>query len=159
MYKINPSTGAPTWSGRWGSVAGNVLSEGLVLHPSKNLFCGFIAFNGAFGANCDLDFTAGANNGEPSASPGTSSNYWSLFAYCQNTSSNTVLPPTWTHTISSSDSDGGLTFTANPQNTWADNDILIQGVIRTQQFTPQGLVWPASGTKIYHTMNRTPTNI
>jgi len=149
VHKIDWSTGYPVWSGKYGSSSLNSFSNQLVLHPTLELFCGFIAFReGLFGTNCDLDFTATINRGDSNPSPGNSNNFWSLFPFCQNVSSDSgVLPPAWTHTISSSGTDGGATWVDAQQNGWGGNNVLIQVVSRGRGSQPtQGLQWPATGT-------------
>jgi len=148
VHKIDWSTGYPVWSGKYGSSSLSAASNGLVLHPTLELFCGLISFNGLFGSGCDLDLTAGVNQGEANASPGQPLNYWSLFPFCQNVSSDTgVLPPAWTHTISSTGDDGSQTFVASFRGGWAGNDMFIQALSRAtgNVAKPQGLQWPYTG--------------
>jgi len=146
VYQMDWSTGFPVWSASYGSSNLNGPSNYLTLHPTKKLFCGFICGISSFGANCDLDFTAGTNTGDSNPAPGNPSNYWSLFAFCQNVSSSSTIPPAWTHTMSSSGADGSVTWVAAPRNRWGGNDMLIQAVSRGRVGTAQGLVWPATGT-------------
>jgi len=102
--------------------------------------------SGVFGSNCDLDFTATINVGDSDPTPGDPDQYWSIFPFCQNVSSNTgVLPPEWTHSISSTGDDLLLSYIANQRNTWGGNDYLTQAASRYYQAATQGLQWPATG--------------
>jgi len=147
VYSIDWSIGYPTWSGRYGAAGGYALSNRLVLHPTLDLFCGFISFIRNFDSNCDLDFTVAVNTGDSNPAPGNPLNWWSLFSFCQNVSSDVaVLPPAWTHTISSTGDDGSQRFVDLPANGWAGNDVLIQAVCRRgSTVVPQGLQWPTTG--------------
>jgi len=101
--------------------------------------------NNKFGSGCDLDFTTTNNFGDPDTSPGFANYYWSIFPFCQNVSSNvSVLPPAWTHSISSTGDKSSYTYLGWMKNTWGGNNYFTQAVSRFQQATVQGLQWPYS---------------
>jgi len=142
VHKIDWTTGFPIWTGIYGAASGNVQTAPLSLHPTLPLYCGMISFaRFNFGVGCDLDFTAGNNRGDNNPNPNL---YWSIFPFCQNVSSNTLVPPAWARSISSSTGDGSLTFIESMRNKWGGNNVFIQVVSRYS--STQGLVWPVSGS-------------
>jgi len=145
VHKVDWTTGYPVWSGQYGGDL-NAPSNKLIMHPNKELFCGFLAGSSInIPTTCDLDFTGTFNIGDADPSPGDPSAYWSLFAFCQNISSSSVLPPFWTHVISAALNSPGFTYITYFRNSWAGNDMLIQGASRSRQSQSQALIWPATG--------------
>jgi len=125
-----------------------VYSQDIVLHPTLEYFCGYVAGSTSrFDTNnCDLDPTDAVNVGDSNPSPGVATNAYSLFSFCYNVTSQTnYSAPVWTHTISASNM-AGIDTLCCFNNAWAGNDILIQGIVRWQTSgNNQGLVWPSTG--------------
>jgi len=151
IQNFNWATGFSRWTFAIGGGGGAVYSQDMVLHPTLEYFCGYVAATTSrFDTtnNCDLDPTDNVNIGDPDPSPGNPIDAYSMFAFCYNVSSQSnYTTPVWTHTISSSNM-AGIDSLCCFNNAWAGSDMLIQGVVRWQVGgNNQGLVWPATGLR------------